>query len=76
MTAVPPPTAVMTRELPSESSSVLMKDRKKNLRYTTHFPSPLQGNSCLHSHEFAETAAVAGRDAQQNHRHELRIREG
>ena len=31
MTSVPPPTAVMTRELPSESRSVLMNDRKKNL---------------------------------------------
>lgn len=34
ITSVPPPTAVMTRELPSESSRVLMKDKKKNLRDT------------------------------------------
>ena len=37
MTLVPPPLAVMTRELPRESRMVLLKDMKKKLRCVRGF---------------------------------------
>ncbi len=47
MTAVPPPTAVMTRELPRESSRVLMNDRKKNLQQASSRSQVDQGTAGL-----------------------------